>query len=312
MRVSWNNRAAGIASGYLSAYCDNLVTVILLGMAMRIFNILMISSALVVLGTEALAGDLVINPFPVAPKAESQPSQPAQSINSPMQKSVSNLEKGAPLSVSASELMELDPDIVTEPLGRAVSEPQPEDLLPPLEVQDAVSAPQALEPNAAPQSLGEASFAPAPELSSQAPPDVQMPERGALVQKRPGLVYIRNGQILKDLDVPSSAQVGEVIWSSAPATQAAPSVSPAWQAQAGEEVRSVLARWSAQAGVDFVWDSPENFVALSPVLGGDSYESSVQALLDQYMNSATRPVAQLYKNPQTSAPVLVVRLSDKI
>lgn len=312
MRVSRNNRAAGIASGYLSAYCGNLVTVILLGMSMRIFNILMISSALAVLGTEALAGDLVINPFPVAPKAESQPSQPAQSINSPVQKSGPNSEKGAPLSVSASELMELDPDLVTEPLGRAVSEPQSEELLPPLEVQEVVSAPQALEPNAAPQSLGGASSAPTPELSSQAPPDVEMPERRALVQKRPGLVYIRDGQILNDLDAPSSAQAEEIMWSSAPATQAATSVSPAWDAQVGEDLRSVLVRWSAQAGVDFVWDSPENFVTLSPVLGGDSYESSVQALLDQYMNSATRPVAQLYKNPQTSAPVLVVRLSDKI
>jgi hypothetical protein len=296
---------------------------------MRRFNPFMLSAAFVLMGSGvAAAQGLVINPYPggqpeAVAESETQAKKPqAAPLPVPVAKTdeLSPAEKtehkadAEPLSVSASELMELDPDIVTEPLGKPVSkkalstllEEGPE-ALPPSQQPDpfvaAESEPLPLidDVKAAPASLPGAET----PLLSVSQPDIpvagQAQQAPGPLPMRPGLVYIRDGQIL------SAAAAKAPIQEPEQTLQA----QAQWQAGSGEDVRAVLERWSQKAGVHFIWESPKAFVTQSELSGAGAYEDAVQALLDQHSDQAERPVAQLYQNPQLPQRVLVVRLSPK-
>lgn len=283
---------------------------------MRRLNILMLSSALAVLGTEALAGELVINPFPTAPQSQSQ--EPAEPVVSSPEPALPSPPQEEPLSVSASEFMELDPDLVQTPLGRLepVPAPEPEMVIDVVEPDEQVLEPPPLPP------LETLDVAPAvaqtPGGQAAQPVMVEQPVIEAspaahsaphvVLQRRPGLVYIRDGQILDTVSAPSPAetvmhtapaQEEEILWSEAPAAQ--------WSAFGGDDMRQTLERWSGQAGVRLIWEATVSFVLKTPVAVSGNYESAVEAVLDQYQGAQNRPVAQLYNDPQAQGRVLVVR-----
>jgi hypothetical protein len=75
---------------------------------------------------------------------------------------------------------------------------------------------------------------------------------------------------------------------------ATPSPSYEWQAFAGEDVRSVLARWSDKAGYDLQWDSKNGGVVSSNLnLNGD-FKSAVDQLLAQ--NASAKGVVARVEN----------------
>lgn len=87
-----------------------------------------------------------------------------------------------------------------------------------------------------------------------------------------------------------------------------PDYHAAWSAPKGASLQSVLAQWSGKAGVTLVWKSASDFKLKSPVNAAGSYESAVQAILDQYAGESRRPVGQLNIDPASGARVLTVDL----
>ena len=92
----------------------------------------------------------------------------------------------------------------------------------------------------------------------------------------------------------------EVYWSDRPIHQH-------WKAKRGKNMTDVLAAWSDKAGVDFVWDSSNDFVLLETVDANETYENAVRVVLDQYKDSQIRPVGSLHIDPQNGERVLIVQ-----
>lgn len=85
-------------------------------------------------------------------------------------------------------------------------------------------------------------------------------------------------------------------------------VSSQWFAKTGQSVRDVLVEWSLSENVELVWDSDNQFKVLKNLNINKSYEDAVAALLGQYMheNVETRPVGQLYVDPNDGRKVLII------
>ncbi|NQZ13338.1 MAG: TcpQ domain-containing protein [Alphaproteobacteria bacterium] len=83
-----------------------------------------------------------------------------------------------------------------------------------------------------------------------------------------------------------------------------------WSAPAGSSVQGVLALWAQQEGVEFVWQSSQNFALKRGINAGNSFEAAVQSVLEQFVNDPLRPTARLNKDPNTGQRVLFV-FSDR-
>lgn len=83
-----------------------------------------------------------------------------------------------------------------------------------------------------------------------------------------------------------------------------------WSAPAGASVQGVLSLWAQQEGVEFVWQSSQNFALKRGVNAGGSFETAVQTVLEQFINDGLRPTARLNKDPNTGQRVLFV-FSDR-
>lgn len=83
-----------------------------------------------------------------------------------------------------------------------------------------------------------------------------------------------------------------------------------WNAAQGDNLRETLAKWSLEEGVELIWDSERQYDILSPVNMDASYEKAVAHILNQYMVAPgldTRPVGQLYVDPQSGNKVLIIQ-----
>lgn len=90
-------------------------------------------------------------------------------------------------------------------------------------------------------------------------------------------------------------------------------VAPRWAALEGANVKDTLDLWSAQAGVDFVWDgSHRSFDVLRTATFDGSYEDAVRTLLDQYSESYIRPLGRLFVSPSNGRRVLVVEIGEGV
>lgn len=90
-----------------------------------------------------------------------------------------------------------------------------------------------------------------------------------------------------------------------PFVGAAPS-SMQWQAFKGASAHEVLDSWSQDAGVEIIWNSNEDYSIPATVKLAGSYESAVEALLNQYGNEYGRPVGNLYVDPSSGKKTLVI------
>lgn len=83
-----------------------------------------------------------------------------------------------------------------------------------------------------------------------------------------------------------------------------------WRALEGTDLKQVLRQWSVKQGVDFIWDADQSFLIKESVKTTVEYPEAVSLLLAQFDGQATRPVAQLNKDPDTGKTVLIVRLNQ--
>lgn len=293
---------------------------------MRISKILMFFAALAFCSAQAAAGDLVINPFPLGQKPSSAPMpapmpdsaapMPLESdLQSPPKSMPKPVSSEEPISVTASEFMELDPDIVTEPLGRKEAKPvskpksepapqiqkQPEPLVEPA-VTSEIAEPLPLLEAEEVETLEPVAVSDAPMEAALVPMAAEAQAPRTMMQKRPGLVYILDGQIVDDPAMASAqtSQQEQIMWSDQKGQGG-------WQAASGQGLRETLQAWSSSANITLIWEAPQNFPVIHGFSSGGSYENAVQNLLDQYRDSEVRPLAQLYQEPQTGGRVLVVR-----
>lgn len=80
-----------------------------------------------------------------------------------------------------------------------------------------------------------------------------------------------------------------------------------WSAPAGASLQGVLALWAEREGIDFVWQSSQNFALKRGINAGGSFETAVQAALEQFSNDAgIYPTAKLNTDPKTGQRVLFV------
>lgn len=79
-----------------------------------------------------------------------------------------------------------------------------------------------------------------------------------------------------------------------------------WSAPAGASLQGVLALWAQQEGIEFVWQSSQNFALKRGINSGSSFEAAVQAALEQFTNETVSPTARLNTDPATGQRVLFV------
>lgn len=169
-------------------------------------------------------------------------------------------------------------------------------------------------------------IAPAPAQ----PPMQQMAAPAAPEMQKPGLVYIRDGEVLDknapinepavrepvmgEEQVASLPASEDIRWESprpenSPAMNRAP-MSGRWEASEGMSVRQVLSQWCAQSGVRLIWDNPSDFSVKDDVSVDGAYEAAVQALLDQYQDDNARPLATLHLDPNSGERALVINVAS--
>jgi len=83
-----------------------------------------------------------------------------------------------------------------------------------------------------------------------------------------------------------------------------------WSAPAGSSLQGVLRYWAEREGVEFVWQSSQNWDLKRGVNASNSFEAAVQSALEQFSSDRTQPTARLNKDPKTGQRVLFV-MSDK-
>jgi len=84
-----------------------------------------------------------------------------------------------------------------------------------------------------------------------------------------------------------------------------------WRALQGTNLRKVLQRWSVREGIDFVWDSDQEFYVRNSLNKQGDFNGAVSALLAQYTGEGTSPRAALNTDPETGMTSLIISV-DKI
>ena len=83
-----------------------------------------------------------------------------------------------------------------------------------------------------------------------------------------------------------------------------------WRALQGTNLRKVLQRWSAEEGVNFVWDTDQQFYVPQSVKATTDFADAVSLILSQFQGQPIRPKAILNFDPETKSKALVIQ-SDK-
>ncbi len=79
-----------------------------------------------------------------------------------------------------------------------------------------------------------------------------------------------------------------------------------WSADAGSTLRSVLSRWSREAGVQLYWSSEYDYPLQADVMLNGTYEKAVSTLLDGMRDAQPRPLGRLHPNPPDGPAVLII------
>jgi len=80
-----------------------------------------------------------------------------------------------------------------------------------------------------------------------------------------------------------------------------------WSALQGTSLRDVLEHWGADANVQVVWLTDQNFPLPETIKQKGKFEEAVMAALGQYQGQGVRPIAQLNKDPDTGKKVLIIK-----
>lgn len=195
------------------------------------------------------------------------------------------------------------PEIVPEPVAQPVAEVAPET---PREVIY-FSQPRPEEREEEPVMPVQAVAEPQEEpIIEEAPQEVPAPEE-VISAAEPVMIapeVVPEPQVEELQPEPVQVQQQE----EAPAAPAVMQQAPLrWQAARGADVQEVLSLWSGDAGVELLWAVEAPFNAPESFSLEGAYEDAVVALLDQFLGSPVRPVADLYVDPETGKKTLVVQ-----
>ncbi|MGB1077442.1 MAG: TcpQ domain-containing protein [Bdellovibrionales bacterium] len=80
-----------------------------------------------------------------------------------------------------------------------------------------------------------------------------------------------------------------------------------WKAQRNESLEGVLSRWQGAGQYELIWDYPYEANVGNNFFAYGSIEDAVSLLLNEYPQSETRPVGDMYKDPETSKTYLHIR-----
>lgn len=75
----------------------------------------------------------------------------------------------------------------------------------------------------------------------------------------------------------------------------------------GTNLKTVLERWSEEAGVALVWSPEIQFNLDQPYEGEAPFAQAVTQVLDQFKDAVIRPVAQLNRDPESGALSLIIK-----
>lgn len=82
-----------------------------------------------------------------------------------------------------------------------------------------------------------------------------------------------------------------------------------WRAMHGAGLQEVLDVWTSQAHVRLLWMAGRDFPVMKSISAQGTFESAVQALLEQYQGEDERPAGKIYNDPATGKRVLLVETS---
>lgn len=84
-----------------------------------------------------------------------------------------------------------------------------------------------------------------------------------------------------------------------------------WFALSGAPLAEVMRVWADDAGVQLIWQSERNFAIKESISHVGHFEDAVFKALSQYDAEEIRPVGEMYRDPKTGQPALVVRTEVK-
>ncbi len=79
-----------------------------------------------------------------------------------------------------------------------------------------------------------------------------------------------------------------------------------WDVATGSSLRAILEQWSSQNGTKIIWNSAKDYKFDEPFFIKGTYEQAVERALEQFSDEKGRPLGEIYQDPLTGAPILVV------
>lgn len=135
-----------------------------------------------------------------------------------------------------------------------------------------------------------------------------LPVAGAARGTAPKILYKERKRILPDGSVEVVKEV--------PPVEVKKQVTAKWQAQSGESLETVLARWSRQAGVNLVWDSGNDFILPIDINSNKDFQETLAQTLALFDDQPVRPFGAMdfkadnleaYKGKPTPKQIEVAR-----
>jgi hypothetical protein len=114
----------------------------------------------------------------------------------------------------------------------------------------------------------------------------------------------------KGIDPPHVAAAPPSLVKSAPLPRLEKVDQPRWRAAAESDLRTTIAEWSVNEGVELIWDTQDQFTVLQPLEMNVSYEQAVASLLNQYAATEPgngRPKGELYIDPDSKRRILIIQ-----
>lgn len=79
-----------------------------------------------------------------------------------------------------------------------------------------------------------------------------------------------------------------------------------WDVASGSSLRAILEQWSLQNGTKIIWNASQDYKFDKPFFIKGSYEQAVERALDQFSREKRSPFGEIYQDPTSGAPILVV------
>ena len=206
-----------------------------------------------------------------------------------------------------------DPDLLVIPPSLYEQRVKAEQLPKPVKVKQAAVQPAPSQVAAAPlpevaQPVQEIAPAPQPAIASYEPPPAvadnqwQPDSAPQSIVKEIDVVNVEPVQAVSP-QAESGSLAETVNWIDPPPVKR-------WRALRGTALHDLLAMWSREGGMSFIWDSKRSFIVKETFSLQSSYEQALTAVLSQYQGDSFRPYGKVYLDADSGQRVVVIRSVD--